>query len=269
MKSKLLTLLFAALITSGILAVCGAQTAHQDSMGYTDTPMLPGGKWHVHDLNRPQPVKITAGTCSTQTTVGRPPSDAEILFDGKDLSKWRAAKGGPAPWSVRDGYMEVVPHSGDIYTREEFGSIQLHVEWRTPSPLKHEHVYQGNSGVFLQGAYELQVFESSVNLIYADGQAGAIYGQYPPLVNPARDPGQWQVYDIVFSPARFQDGKLETPAYITAFENGVLIQNHTAIMGDTGHRKLPAVVDHGPSGPLRLQDHEDLVRFRNIWVRRL
>lgn len=266
---KLFGLLLSALTMGGVLAVSVAQTHHEDSMGYTDTPMLPGGQWHVHDINRPQPVKITAGACSTQTTVGLPPSDAEVLFDGKDLSKWHAAKGGPAPWTVRDGYMEVVPHSGDIYTREEFGSIQLHVEWRTPSPLKPEHVYQGNSGVFLYGFYELQVFESSVNLIYADGQAGAIYGQNPPLVNPSRAAGQWQTFDIIFIPAVFKDGKLETPAYLTAFQNGVLIQNHTAIMGDSGHRILPVYKDHGPKGPVRLQEHGDPVRYRNIWVRRL
>ena len=268
-SSRVVGLLIATLVIGGIFAAGVAQTKHQDSMGYTDTPMLSGGKWHVHDINRPQPVKVTAGTCSTQNTVGLPPSDAEVLFDGKDLSKWRGAKGGPAPWAVHDGYVEVVPHTGDIYTRESFGPIQLHIEWRTPAPLKPEHVYQGNSGVFLYGFYELQVFESSVNLIYADGQAGAIYGQYPPLVNPSRNPGEWQVYDVIFNPARFRDGKLQSPAYITVFQNGVVIQNHTAIMGDTGHRIFPRYIDHGPKGPVRLQDHGDLVRYRNIWVRTL
>ena len=269
MRTRFVSILFFAVSICGLLALGLAQTKHESSMGYTDTPLLPDGKWRVHDLNRPQPVKIAGATCSTQTTVGVPPSDAEVLFNGKDLSKWKTEKGDAAPWAVRDGYMEVVPHSGDIYTREDFGPIQLHVEWRTPAPLLHEHVYQGNSGVFLMGVYELQVFESSVNLIYADGQAGAMYGQYPPLVNPARDAGQWQVFDVVFIPGHFKDGKVETPPYITAFENGVLIQNHTAIWGDSGHRKLPAPVDHGPKGPIRLQDHSDLVRFRNIWVRRL
>jgi hypothetical protein len=271
MKSyKLPSLLFAAFIITGVVALCVAQTKHHGSLlGYTDTPLLPDGKWHVHDLNRPQPVKITAGTCSTQTSVGRPPSDAEVLFDGKELSKWRGAKGGPASWAVRHGYMEVVPHSGDIYTREEFGPIQLHVEWRTPAPLKPGREYQGNSGVFLQGFYELQVFESSLNLIYADGEAGAIYGQYPPLVNSSRDPGRWQDFDIIFSPGRFANGNFVVPPYITAFQNGVLIQNHTAIIGDSMNMKLPIVQDHGPTGPIRLQDHEDLVRYRNIWVRRL
>jgi len=266
----LLILLIAAFILGGILLLAPAQSAQQESgMGYEDTPMLPGGKWHVHDAMRPQPVKVTAGTASTQERAGLPPSDAEVLFDGKDVSKWRNAGGAPAHWTVRDGYLEVAPKAGDIYTREQFGDIQLHVEWRTPAPLKPGNVWQGNSGVFLFGVYELQVFESSRNLIYADGQAGAIYGQYPPLVNPSRDPGQWQIYDIIFNPARFKDGRLETPAHITVFQNGVVIQNHTAILGETGHRIFPRYVDRGPQGPVRLQDHGDLVCYRNIWVRPL
>ena len=239
-------LLIAACIISGILLQRPARSAQHDSgMGYSDTPILPGGKWHVHDAQRPQPGKVTAGTYITQERAGLPPSDAEVLFDGKDLAKWKGAQGGPAPWTVRDGYLEVAPKTGDIYTREEFGDIQLHVEWRTPAPLKPGNVWQGNSGVFLFGVYELQVFESSRNLIYADGEAGAIYGQYPPLVNPSRDPGEWQVYDIIFNPARFKDGKLETPAYITVFQNGVAIHNHTAIMGETGHRIFPRYTDRG------------------------
>ena len=265
-----LMVLVVATLTSSIFLLGPLHSAQHDSgMGYEDTPMLPGGKWHVHDAKRPQPAKITGATCSTQARAGLPPSDAEVLFDGKDLSKWRDAAGGPAPWTVRDGYLEVAPHTGDIYTREEFGDIQLHVEWRTPAPLRPGNVWQGNSGVFLFGVYELQVFESSRNLIYADGQAGAIYGEYPPLVNPSRDPGEWQVYDIVFSPARFKDGKLTAPAYITAFQNGVVIQNHTAIMGETRHRTFPRYTDRGPQGPIKLQDHGDLVRYRNIWVRPL
>jgi len=267
---NILLILFATFIVGGILLWAPRSSAqHGSQMGYEDTPMLPGGKWHVHDAHRPQPVKVMAGTYSTQESTGLPPSDAELLFDGKDLSKWKLANGDPAPWNVRDGYMEVAPKTGDIYTREEFGDIQLHVEWRTPTPLKPGNVWQGNSGVFLFGHYELQVFESSRNLIYADGEAGAIYGQVPPLVNPARDPGEWQIYDIIFDPAHFKDGKLETPAYITVFWNGVVIHNHTAILGETGHRIFPRYTDRGPTGPVRLQDHGDLVRYRNIWVRRL
>jgi hypothetical protein len=263
-------ILFIAALIMGSIFLAGAQSAqHSDPMGYEDTPMLPGGKWHVHDAKRPQPEKVRPGNYSMDEHYVLPPSDAEVLFDGKDLSKWKNATGGPANWTVRDGYMEVVPKTGDIFTREVYGEIQLHVEWRTPAPLKPEHVYQGNSGVFLFGVYELQVFESSRNLIYADGQAGAIYGQYPPLVNSSREAGEWQTYDIIFTPARFKDGKLETPAYITAFQNGVVIQNHTPIMGDSGHRILPVYRDYGIKGPVRLQEHHDLVRYRNIWVRQL
>jgi hypothetical protein len=257
-------------IIGGVLVLCPSLSAQREAgMGYQDTPMLPDGKWHVHDSKRPQPVKITAGTCSTQEHPGLPPSDAEVLFDGKDLTKWRGARGGPAGWKVLAEGIEVVPKSGDIYTREEFGDIQLHIEWRTPTPLKPGGEWQGNSGVFLFGVYELQVFESSRNLIYADGQAGAIYGQYPPLVNPSRQPGEWQAYDVVFNAPRFKDGKLQTPAYVTVFQNGVVIHNHVAIMGDTGHRIFPRYVEQGPKGPIRLQDHGDLVRYRNIWVRSL
>jgi len=270
MKKWNILVIIAAALAGGLLLLHPAHSAqHESGMGYEDTPMLPGGMWHVHDAKRPQPRKVTAGTCSTPDRAGVPPSDAEVLFDGRDLAKWRNAQGGAAQWSVRDGYMEVQPKTGDIYTRQDFGDIQLHVEWRTPAPLKPGNVWQGNSGVFLFGAYELQVFESSRNLIYADGQAGAIYGQYPPLVNPSCQPGEWQVYDIIFSPAHFKDGKVETPAYLTAFQNGVVIHNHVAILGDTGHRIFPHYVDHGAKGPVRLQDHGDLVRYRNIWVREL
>jgi hypothetical protein len=262
-------LITVSIISVSVLPGPAARAQHGSGMGYEDTPMLPGGKWRVHDAKRPQPVKIEAGTYSTQEHAGTPPSDAEVLFDGKDLSKWRSAKGDPAAWNVHDGYLEVAPKTGDIYTREEFGDIQLHVEWCTPAPLKPGNVWQGNSGVFLFGVYELQVFESSRNLIYADGQAGAIYGQYPPLVNPSRDPGQWQIFDVIFNPARWKDGKLETPAYITVFQNGVVIHNHTAIMGETKHRIFPRYTDHGSNGSIRLQDHGDLVRYRNIWVRSL
>jgi len=264
------SVLMVASILEGLLMVGPTASVQRESgLGYDDTPLLPNGKWRTHDAKRPQPVKVTAGTCSTQERAGLPPSDAEVLFDGKDLSRWRSEKGGPASWRVQDGYMEVVPKSGDIYTREEFGDIQLHVEWRTPAPLEPGGVWQGNSGVFLFGVYELQVFESSVNLIYADGQAGAIYGQYPPLVNPARDPGEWQVYDLIFNPAHFKERRLVSPAYVTVFQNGVVIHNHTALMGETGHRIVPVYKDRGVRGPIRLQDHGDLVRYRNIWVRRL
>ncbi len=269
MQSAQSVLRFLAVIAAGGFLFLSAEKAVQRSpvVGYDDTPFLPGQKWRVHDSKRPQPRAITPGTFSTQNAPGKPPSDAVVLFDGRDLSKWRSVKHGPAPWKLGKGYVEVVPESGDILTREEFGDCQLHVEWRTPAPPKGEGQDRGNSGVFLMGLYEIQVVNSYQNRTYADGHAAAIYGQYPPLVNASRKPGEWQVYDIIFTAPRFKDGKLQTPAYVTVMHNGVLVHNHTAIMGPTEHRKLPTYVAHGPRAPLRLQDHKNPVRFRNIWIR--
>lgn len=247
--------------------VAGAQ--QKPLVGYEDTPLLPDAKWHVHDGKRPQPRVIAPSTCSTQGTPGQPPSDAVVLFNGNHLSQWQTEKGGPAAWKVENGYTEVVPRAGDILTRDQFGDIQLHVEWRTPGLVRGESPGYGNSGIFLFGVYEVQVFESSRDLIYADGQAGAIYGQYPPLVNASLKPGDWQVFEILFTAPRFEGGKLATPAYLTVLQNGAVIHNHTAVLGETGHRILPRYVDRGPKGPIRLQDHGDLVRYRNIWVRPL
>ncbi len=246
-----------------------SESQHGPLQGYEDTPLLPGTSWHVHDAQRPQPVRIKPGTCSTPTKPGQPPSDAVVLFDGKDLSKWQTEKGGAAAWKVANGYVEATPKAGDIYTRDQFGDIQLHVEWATPPQPKGQPLSYGNSGVFLYGVFELQVFESSVDLIYADGQAGAMYGQYPPLVNVSLKPGEWQIFDVLFSPPRFNGGQLLSPAYVTVLQNGVVIHNHAPLMGETGHRTLPPYVDRGPRGPIRLQDHGDRVRYRNIWVRPL
>jgi len=271
MKSAQRVLGFLVVIAAGGFLFLGAEQTVQRSpvAGYDDTPFLPRQKWRVHDSKRPQPRVITPGTFSRQDAPGQPPSDAVVLFDGRDLSKWKSAKDGPAPWKLGQGYVEVVPKSGDILTREEFGDCQLHLEWRTPTPPEDEGQDRGNSGVFLMGLYEIQVLNSFQNRTYADGHAGAIYGQYPPLVNASRRPGEWQVYDIIFTAPRFKDGKLATPAYVTVMHNGVLVHNHTAIMGPTEHRKLPNYVEHGLKAPIRLQDHRNPVRYRNIWVREL
>jgi len=243
------------------------------SFGYTDTPMLPGGKWHVHDPNRPQPEVVKPGTFSTQKKPGKAPSDAIVLFNGEDLSKWRTGNGEPSGWKIEDGAMVVPPkgtaNGGDIWTKEEFGDCQLHVEWATPEPPKGQSQERGNSGIFFFGIYELQVLDCYENKTYPDGQAAALYGQQPPLVNASRKAGDWQVYDIAFTAPRFKDGKLESPAYVTIFHNGVLVQNHVALLGATGHRSLAAYSPHAAKGPLNLQDHNDPVRFRNIWVRPL
>jgi hypothetical protein len=257
--SALIVIAGAALIVSEIRA-----QEKQAPVGYEDTPMLPGGKWHVHDGRRPQPRVVTPGPFFDE----KPPSDAIVLFDGKDLSKWQSAKGGPAKWKVEDGYFVVEPGTGDIETKEKFGAVQLHLEWSEPTPPEGTSQERGNSGVFLQGQYETQVLDNYHNVTYPDGQAGAVYGQHPPYVNACRPPGEWQSYDIVFTPALWHNGKVSTPAFITTFQNGVLVQNHTEIYGSTGHRIFPRYKPEvGDVGPLLLQDHHNLVRYRNIWIR--
>lgn len=261
---------FTAAAVAGLFLLLGSEAALQQGVvGYDDTPFLPGGKWRVHDSKRARPAAITPGTFSTPDAPGKPPSDAIVLFDGTGLSKWRSVKGDAAAWKVENGYMEVTPKSGDIMTRDEFGDCQLHIEWRAPSPPKGEGQSRGNSGIFLLGQYEIQVLDSFESPTYADGQAAAIYGQYPPLVNASRKPGEWQVYDIVVNAPRYKDGKIETPAYATVFHNGVVAHNHTAILGSTQHKVLPGFVERGTTGPFKLQDHGNPVRYRNIWVRPL
>ena len=227
-------------------------------------------KWKIHDPDRPVPPAIEAGTASTQDSPGRPPSDAVVLFDGKDLSKWAQKDGSAAKWKVENGYFEVVPKAGYIYTREAFGDCQLHVEFAEPAPAKGESQDRGNSGVFLQGLYETQVLDSYQSKTYADGQAGAIYGQYPPLVNASRAPGQWQTYDIVFHGPRFdKDGKLLRPAHETVFHNGVLVQDNVELSGPAAHGERPPYKAQPEKLPLALQDHSHPVRYRNIWIREL
>ncbi|HEX4545451.1 MAG TPA: DUF1080 domain-containing protein, partial [Candidatus Acidoferrum sp.] len=205
---------------------------------------------------------------STQESPGRPPSDAVILFDGKDLSKWSHKDGSPAKWKVANGYLETVPKTGYIYTRDAFGDCQLHVEFDEPVPPQGESQGRGNSGVFLMGLYEIQVLDSYENRTYADGQAGAVYGQYPPLVNASRPPGQWQSYDIVFHGPRFDKaGKLLRPARVTVLHNGVLVQDNVEPSGPTANGQRPPYSPQPDRLPLALQDHGQPVRFRNIWIR--
>ena len=227
-------------------------------------------KWKIHDLNRPLPAVVDPGTASTQDAPGRPPSDAVVLFDGKDLSHWvSAADRGPAKWKVENGYMEVVAKTGYIATRDSFGDCQLHVEFAEPSPGVGESQERGNSGVFLMGLYEIQVLDSYENKTYADGQASAVYGQYPPLVNASRPPAQWQTYDIIFHGPRFKDGKLSRPARVTVLHNGVLVQDNVEPTGPTAHGERPPYKPGPDKLPLQLQDHGNPVRYRNIWIREL
>lgn len=242
-------------------SLAAAAQAPSTNLGYTDTPILPGLPYHVHDPARPRPVIVTPAA-----RPGDAPSDATVLFDGTSLSAWTPTKN---PWRIENGYMEVVPNSGDLRTKETFGDVQLHVEWAAPSPVRGDSQNRGNSGIFLQGRYEVQVLDSFDNLTYPDGQAGALYGQWPPLVNAVRRPGEWQSYDIVFEAAHFEGTRLVAPAHMTVFLNGVLLHNRKELMGPTVHRALARYTPQPADGPLVLQDHQQPVRYRNIWIRRL
>ena len=197
--------------------------------------------------------------------AGGPPSDAIVLFDGKDLSKWQGERGAEAKWVVKDGY--AVVGSGSIITKDQFGDCQLHVEWAAPAEVKGKDQGRGNSGVYLQGRYEIQVLDSYDNKTYPDGQAGAFYGFSAPLVNASRKPGEWQTYDIIFhTPKASADGKVQAGSF-TVLHNGVLIQDHVPVKGDaTTAAKFTGVT---PKGPIILQDHGNPVRYRNIWIRPL
>jgi hypothetical protein len=233
--------------------------------GFQDTPVQPDGKWHVHDPARPQPPIVTPGNFSQ---MAAPPSDATVLFGGKveDLSLWTDRKGNPAPWKVEDGVM--VSAKSDIQTKAEFGDLQLHVEFREPTPPRGEGQGRGNSGVFLMGQYEIQVLDCYQNKTYADGATAGIYGQHPALVNACLPPGEWQTYDLIFNVPHFSaSGELLSPGYVTVFHNGVVAQNHQAIRGATNWKSLGKYTPHGPTGPLALQFHNNAVSFRNIWVR--
>ncbi|PYO95300.1 MAG: DUF1080 domain-containing protein [Gemmatimonadetes bacterium] len=222
-------------------------------------------QWPVHSMDRPRPPVVDPGP---ERPPVPPPSDAIVLFDGKDLSQWRSQDSTPAKWLVRDGYAEVAVGTGPIITRREFGSMQLHIEWATPTPPKGEGQERGNSGVFLMTHYEIQVLDSYRNETYADGQAGAVYGQTPPLVNASRPPGQWQTYDILFHRPRFaSDGTVRDSARVTVLHNGVLVQDNTVITGWTVHAARARYQPHPDRLPLFLQDHGNPTRYRDIWVR--
>ncbi len=258
------------ILTTAITVAAFAQDKPKHPLGYQDTPIIPGTKWHVHDGERPQPKVITPGEPSTQEKVGTAPSDAIVLFDGTDLSKWRKADNSAAAWKVENGYLECAPKTGDIFTKDEFGpDVQLHIEFATPPPVG-DGQGRGNSGCFMFGRYEIQVLDCYNNPTYPDGQATAIYGQTPPLVNASLAPGKWQTYDIVFEGPRFnEDGTVAKPAVATILHNGVLTQNHTIVTGETPHRAVGTYHKHGEKGPIKLQDHGNPMRFRNMWIREL
>jgi Domain of Unknown Function (DUF1080) len=227
----------------------------------------PLSQWPQHSLERPKPVVVSPGASYTVA----PPSDAIVLFNGTTLDRWTSDSGGPPKWRVERGAFVAVPGSGTLKTRESFGDVQLHVEWASPASARGRGQDRGNSGVFFgDGRYEVQVLDSYNNATYADGQAGALYGQFPPLVNASRAPGQWQTYDIVYHRPRFTAaGALASAARLTVIHNGVLVQDNMELVGPTANQSRPPYTAHEDRLPISLQDHGHPVRFRNIWLREL
>ncbi len=251
MPNRLITITTSAAVALPVLLMAGAQSSDQ----------LPPPE--DTEIWEPEPQVIGSGT---QSAI---PTDATVLFDGNDLSKW-TGRNGAAEWTVANGAFTVKPGTGDISTVDSFGDVQLHVEWRTPTAIVGESQGRGNSGIFLMQRYEVQVLDSYQNRSYSNGQAGSIYKQYMPLVNASRRPGEWQTYDIIFMAPRFvSDGSLKQPATITVLHNGVLVQNHVSLKGPTVFRGQPKYEPHATKAPIQLQDHTNLVSYRNIWLREL
>jgi hypothetical protein len=231
----------------------------------------PDPNWIDHDRERPMATVVEPGTFSTQEQPGKPPSDATVLFDGTDKSQWVAMDGSPTKWIVHDGAFECVPGSGYARTLQAFGDCQLHVEWAAPNPPHGSSQGRGNSGVFFGfDRYEVQVLDSYQSKTYADGAAASVYGQYPPLVNVCRPPGQWQTYDIIWTAPRFdEEGKLVSKARETVIHNGVLVQNNVELTGPTGWINRIPYDAHPYRTPIAFQDHGNPVRYRNVWIREL
>jgi hypothetical protein len=241
-----------------LIAAAVSVSSQQPKIGYDDTPMQPNGKWHVHDGTRPQPKMVTPGA-----TPGAAPADATVLLGA---GTWKmSADGSAVTWPMKDGVLQSA--KGMIETRAQFTDFQLHVEFATPKEVKGDGQGRGNSGVFLLGQFEVQVLDSYNNPTYPDGQASAMYGQYPPLVNASRPPGEWQAYDIIFTAPRFNGSNVEKPALITVIHNGIVVHNATAYLGPTAHKVINPYVPESAKGPIRLQDHGNPVHFRNIWIR--
>jgi hypothetical protein len=250
-------------------------------IGYSDTPLIDAGnKWKVHDIDRPRPEPVAPGR-----NAGEPPADAIIIFDGKNTDQLCGKKGAPCPWKIEDG--ELIVKGGDIWTKASFASCQFHLEWKTDPNTNGRSQTKGNAGIFFMDRYETQILDGYNNKTYADGMAGAVYGQTPPLVNAVRPAGEWQTYDIIFTAPRVEGGKVVEAAYITTILNGIVVQVHTKILGPTVHRKQTnyeginledwkkytfSYTDMFPAeAPFRFQDHGNSIpdRFRNIWVRPL
>ncbi len=250
-----------------VATLAGGAAMAQDKPGFRDTPTLPDGEWKVHDADRPHPEVVTPGA-----TPGAPPSDAVVLFDGTSLDAWEPTG---QPWQLENGVLTVPAReegeeASTLVSKQSFGDVQLHLEFRSPNPPQKSSQDRGNSGIKIQDRYEVQILDSYDNPTYADGTVGAIYGWKPPLVNASRKPGEWQSYDIVFERPRFAaDGSVERPAYVTVFLNGVLVQNRQPFLGSTIWRDVGKYEAHADAAPIQLQDHDSPVSFRNIWVRPL
>src|SRR3954447_2945478 len=249
----------------GIVISAGLVAGQQAPTGYDDTPMQPNGRWHIHDGKRPQPAIVTPGALSPAP----PPQDATVLIGAAaDRSAWQMMDGAPVTWTMSDGVLET--GKGIIRTRAEFTDYQLHVEFATPKDVKGDSQERGNSGVFLNGKFEIQVLDSYQNRTYADGSASAMYGQFPPLVNASRPAGEWQAYDIVFTSPRFTaGGTLDTPAVVTVLHNSIVVHANRAFWGPTAHKKIDPYTPDNARGPIALQDHGNPIRYRNIWIRPL
>ena len=251
-------------MTAVSVVVTGHLLGQQTNLGYDDTPMQPNGRWHIHDGKRPQPKVVTPGAMSPAPA----PQDAVVLVGpGNDRSAWQMTDGSPVTWAMSNGVLET--GKAFIRTKAEFTDYQLHVEFATPKEVKGESQGRGNSGVFLNGTFEVQVLDSYQNPTYPDGQASAMYGQYPPLVNASRPPGEWQAYDVVFTSPRFTGATLDKPAIVTVFHNGVVVHNATPFWGPTAHKQIDPYRPETAKGPISLQDHGNPVRYRNVWIRPL
>lgn len=233
-----------------------------EARGYDKNPLIPGSSWRVHDNDRPQPTRVLPGNYVEQG-VSAAPADTEILFDGRSLEHFQKNQ-----WLLKEGY--VVAGNGGLVTKKSYGDCQLHIEWRTPDPsVATMPARMGNSGIYFMGRYELQVYDSYSSKIYADGSAGALYGQTPPLVNVCRKPGEWQTFDVYFTAPVFTGDKLVAPARMTVLHNGVFVQVNTELTGPTNHNKPMLYEPHKPRLPFTLQGSKSPVEYRNIWIRDL
>jgi hypothetical protein len=251
-----------------VLALHLAADAAEGTSGYKSTPLIPGTPWHVHDSDRPQPRIVTPGAAFSQMAPA--PADGTVLFDGTDLSRWTGTAD-RASWRLEGSFVEVVPGTGSIRTRERFADFQLHLEFATPAQVAGDGQGRGNSGILFNGMYEIQLLDSFGNTTYPDGQAGAIYGQSPPLANASRRPGEWQTMDIIFESPRWgADERLLKKANVTVMQNGVILHHRKELQGTTPHQANGNYdKPHAPEVFIELQDHGDRVRFRNIWLREL